>query len=76
MKDLLKSLEGLQWIAQLLLALFGVYGNLIRLLRSLIKGNVLNVILAVLAFITGGFGILLVVDLVCVILKKPIWWLD
>lgn len=76
MKDLLKTLEGLPWIAQLLLALFGVYGNLIRLLRSLIKGNVLNVILAVLAFITGGFGILLVVDLVCVILKKPIWWLD
>lgn len=77
MKGLVKTLEGLPWIIRLLLVLFvGVYGNLLRLLKSLAKGNVVGIILAVICLCTGGFGILWIVDLICVLINKPIWWID
>ena len=77
MKKLLNTLEGLPWIVRLLLVLFvGLYGNLIRLLKSLVKENLLGIILSVILLCSGGFVILWVVDLVCVLLNKPIWWID
>ena len=77
MKDLVKTLEGLPWIVRVLLVLlWGVYGNIVRLLKSLAANNVLGVVLAVILLICGGFFILWIVDLVCVLLNKPIWWID
>ena len=77
MKKLVKTLEGLPWLIRVLLVLFvGLYGNLIRLLKSLAKGNVLGIILSVILLCSGGFVILWVVDLICVLLNKPIWWID
>lgn len=49
MKDLVKALEGLPWIVRVLLTLiWGAYGNLLRLFRSLAKKNTIGVILAVI----------------------------
>ena len=77
MKKLVKALEGLPWIVRLLLVLlWGAYGNLIRIFKSIAAGNVLGIVLAVILFICGGFFILWIVDLICVILNKPIWWID
>ncbi len=77
MKDLVKTLEGLPWIVRVLLVvLWGVYGNIVRLLKSLAANNVLGTVLAVILLICGGFFILWIVDLVCVLLNKPIWWID
>lgn len=77
MKKVVSTLEGLPWIVRLLLVIFlGVYGNLLRLFKSIAAGNVLGIILAVVLLLCGGFVILWIVDLICVILGKPIWWID
>lgn len=77
MKDLVKTLEGLPWIVRVLLTvLWGIYGNLLRLFRSLAANNVIGIVLAVLLLICGGFFILWIIDVVMVILGKRIWWID
>ncbi|MCM1513607.1 MAG: hypothetical protein NC090_01290 [Anaeroplasma bactoclasticum] len=77
MKKVVSTLEGLPWIVRLLLViLWGAYGNLLRLFKSIAAGNVLGIILAVVLLLCGGFVILWIVDLICVILGKPIWWID
>lgn len=77
MKKLVKALESLPWIVRVLLVLvYGAYGNLIRIFKSIAAGNVLGIVLAVILFLCGGFAILWIVDLICVLLNKPIWWID
>ena len=77
MKNLLKTLEGLPWIVRVLLVLFcGLYGNFIRLLRSLIKGNVLGIVLSAILLCCGGFVVLWVIDLIFVLTNRPLWWID
>lgn len=77
MKDLVKTLETLPWIIRVLLVvLYGAYGNLIRLFKSLAKKNIVGVVLAVILLVAGGLLILWIVDLVCVLTNKPIWWID
>ena len=76
MKDLVKALEGLPWIVKVLLVIFvGIYGNLLRLFKSLAAGNLLGIILSVFLLLSGGFGgVVFIIDLVCVLLGKNIWW--
>ncbi len=77
MKDLVKALEGLPYIVRVLLTLlYGVYGNLMRLFRSLAKNNLVGIILAVVLLICGGFVILWIWDVIRVILGKQVWWID
>lgn len=77
MKNLVKALEGLPWIVRVLLVLlYGAYGNLIRLFKSIAANNVLGIVLALILLLCGGFVILWIVDLICVLLGKPIWWID
>ena len=75
MKDLVKALEGLPWIVKVLLVIFvGIYGNLLRLFKSLAAGNLVGIILSLVLLFTGGFGILWIIDLICVLIGKNIWW--
>ena len=75
MKGLVKTLEGLPWIVKLLLViLWGVYGNLYRLFRSIAAGNILGIVLAAILLVCGGFFVLWIFDLICVIIGKDIWW--
>lgn len=77
MKDLVKALEGLPYIVRVLLTIFwGIYGNLMRLFRSLAKNNLVGIILAVILLICGGFLILWIWDVIRVILGKQVWWID
>ena len=77
MKDLVKALEGLPYIVRVLLTiLYGVYGNLMRLFRSLAAKNTVGVVLAVLLLICGGFAILWIIDIIMVIFGKRVWWID
>ncbi len=77
MKDLVKALEGLPYIVRVLLTiLYGVYGNLMRLFRSLAKNNLVGIILAVILLLCGGFIILWIWDVIRVILGKQVWWID
>ncbi len=77
MKDLVKALEGLPYIVRVLLTIFwGIYGNLMRLFRSLAKNNLVGIILAVILLLCGGFIILWIWDVIRVILGKQVWWID
>lgn len=77
MKDLVKALEGLPYIVRVLLTIFwGIYGNLMRLFRSLAKNNLVGIILAVILLLCGGFLILWIWDVIRVILGKQVWWID
>ena len=75
MKDLVKALENLPWIVRVLLViLWGAYGNLLRLFKSLAAGNLVGIILSIILLVCGGFVVLWVIDLICVLLNKNIWW--
>ena len=77
MKNAVKALESLPWIVRLLLVLLvGCYGNLLRVFKSVAAKNTVGVVLAVILLLTGGLGIFWIVDLVCVLLNKKIWWID
>ncbi len=77
MKKLVKSLESLPWIVRVLLVVFfDFYGNLIRLFKSLAKENIIGIILAIIMLISGGLLIFWIIDLVCALLNRPIWWID
>ena len=71
------TLESLPWIIRLILAIiYGLYGNLIRLFRSLGKQNWVGVILAVILIAAGGLVVLWIIDVVMVAMGKKIWWID
>lgn len=77
MKKLVKSLESLPWLVRVLLVvLYGAYGNLIRLFKSLAKENIIGIVLSIIMLISGGLIIFWIIDLVCVLLNRPIWWID
>ena len=77
MKNLVKTLERLPWIIRVILTIvWGVYGNLLRLFRSLSAKNTIGIVLAVLLLIFGGFAILWIIDIIMVIFGKRIWWID
>lgn len=77
MKDLVKAIQGLPTIVKFILDLFyGILGNVYRLCKSLAAGNVLGVILAVILLLCGGFAILWIIDLICILLGKDLIWID
>ena len=77
MKNLVKTLEGLPWLIRVLLTIFvGIYGNLLRLFRSLAAKNVVGVVLAVILLCTGGLVILWIIDIIMVVFGKRVWWID
>lgn len=46
-----------------------------RLLRSLVKNNILGVIVAVVAIVVG-LPWLWLVDIICILLNGKVWWVD
>lgn len=68
--------NGLSKIAKVLLCLlWDVPSNLYRFSKSALKDNMAGIILAVIIGIFGGW-ILFIIDIVCLILKEKIYWLD
>ena len=75
MKDLVKALEGLPWIVKVLLVIFvGIYGNLLRLFKSLAAGNLVGIVLSIVLLCSGCFVVLWIIDLICILIGKDIWW--
>lgn len=72
--DLYESLP--KWLKVVLVLLWGIPSNLYRLAKSIVAKNVLYVVLAVLLLVFGGFLILLIVDLITLITKDKLYWLD
>ena len=76
MKKIIDTLEGLPWIVRLILVvLWGVYANLLRLFKSIEAKNIIAIILAAILLACGGFVVLWVIDIVCIALGKKIWWI-
>lgn len=78
MESLCKSLDGLPLIVKIILALPGIdiVWNIYRICKSGSKGNVVGVVLAVLCLLFLSWNILWLIDIICIVVKGSVWWLD
>ena len=77
MKSIIKAPHDLPMLVKVILALpaLDVVWVVYRLLRSLDKNNILGVVIAVLAIFVG-LPWLWLVDILCIVLKGDVWWID
>lgn len=77
MKSFIKTMNDLPWIVKLLLCIpmLDIVWNITRLIRSLDSKNVVGIVLAIVLLFVGVPFVWLI-DLICVIVKGNIWWLD
>ena len=74
MKDLIKEMDNLPWLVKLILCIpaLDIVWTVYRLLRSLDAKNTLGIVISIILFVCAPFVWL--IDLICVILKKQVWW--
>ena len=77
MKSFIKAIDDRPTLVKLILALPGldIVWVIYRLLRSLVKNNILGVIVAVVAIVVG-LPWLWLVDIICILLNGKVWWVD
>ena len=77
MKNLINAMNDLPWILKLVLCIpaLDIIWCIVRLLRSLDKNNPVGIVLAILTIVPGA-AFVWIVDIVCVLLKGEIWWID
>jgi hypothetical protein len=77
MKALIDAMAGLPKLVKLILCIpaLDVVWTIYRLCRSLEKKNVVGIVLAIVLLIVGIPWVWLI-DLICVILKGEVWWID
>ena len=76
MKEFLKAIDELPYIVKLILCIpvLDIVWNIYRLVKSLDAKNNTGIILAVVMLIVG-IPFMWVVDLVCMLMNKKIWWI-
>ena len=74
MKDLIKAMDNLPWLVKLILCIpaLDIVWTVYRLLRSLDAKNTLGIVISIILFVFAPF--IWIIDLICVILKKQVWW--
>ena len=77
MKNLINALDNLPWIVKLILCLpaLDIVWCISRVCRSLVKENLLGIILGILTIVPGATFIW-IIDILCVLVNKKIWWID
>ena len=77
MKDFIKTMDNLPLLVKLILALpaLDIIWNVVRLLKSVAKNNVVGIVLS-LVLIFVGAPFMWLIDMICIVLKGKIWWLD
>lgn len=77
MKDLLKFVDDLPFIVKVILALpaLDVVWAVVRVIRSLNANNLVGTVIAI-ALIVVGLPFVWLIDLICILLKGNIWWID
>lgn len=77
MKALIDALAGLPKIVKLILCIpaLDIVWTIYRLCRSLEKKNMVGTILAIVLLIVGIPWVWLI-DLICVLVKGEVWWID
>ena len=75
MRDLIRAIDNLPWIVKLILCLpvISIVWSIYRLARSLVAGNLVGIILSIILLVAGP-TVVWVIDLICVLLNKKIWW--
>ena len=77
MKSLINTIDNLPKLIKLILCIpaVAVVWMIYRLCRSLDKNNMVGVVLAVvLVFV--GIPFMWLIDLVCILMKGNVWWID
>ena len=76
MKDFIKAIDNLPKLIKLILCIpvLDIVWNIYRLIKSLDAKNNTGIILAVVMLIVG-IPFMWVVDLVCMLMNKKIWWI-
>ena len=74
MKEFIKAMDNLPWIAKLILCIpaLDIVWTIYRLIKSIDAKNNLGIVLSIVLFVFAPFVWL--VDLICVILNKQVWW--
>ncbi len=77
MKKLIETIDSLPLILKIILAIpaLDIVWVIYRIARSLEKKNMIGVIIAVVAIIVG-LPWLWLVDIICILLKGTVWWID
>ena len=77
MKDFIKSMENLPKLLKLIFALpfLDIVWNVTRLFKSIIKENLIGVILAIV-LIVPGIAFMWIVDIISVLMYDKIFWID
>ena len=70
-------MDNLPLIVKIILALpaLDIIWNVVRLLKSVAKNNVVGIVLALILIFVGA-PFMWLIDLICILLKGKIWWLD
>ena len=77
MKKFLGFMEELPIWAKIVFAIpfLDVVWVVYRLLKSIDKGNVLGIVLAIVLIVVG-VPFLWLIDILCIVFMKKVWWLD
>ena len=75
MKDLIKAIDNLPWIVKVILCLpvVAIVWSIYRLVKSIDAGNVLGIVLSIILLFAGPTFVW-IIDLICVLVNKKIWW--
>lgn len=70
-------MDGLDWIVKLILAIpvLDIVWNVYRLVKSVDKGSILGIILAIILILPGATFMWLV-DVISIIVFKKVLWID
>lgn len=77
MKALIDAMVGLPKLVKLILCIpaLDIIWVIYRLCRSLEKKNVVGIVLAIVLLIVG-IPFVWLIDLICVLIKGEVWWID
>lgn len=78
MKQFIKAIDDMPFIVKLLLCLpvLDIVWNIYRICKSADKNNTVGIVLAIVVLLLGSYTVVWLVDLICVLLNKKIWWID
>ena len=73
-----KAMDNLPWICKIILALPGLdlIWAIYRIVKGAVKGNTVTLIAGIVWLLVGGWTIFWLVDIIFLIMKKPLLFAD
>lgn len=78
MEKFIKMMDDLPLIVKIILAIpmLDIIWNVYRLCRSIEKKNTVGIVLGIVIILFFSWNIIALFDIVFIILKNTVWWLD